>query len=154
MKEFIEFRQWIDEAKPLIRHKNLRFLRDIDSNEIAIKSHYIIGKSFYDGWPVTKTCHTIGREVSPSSDLETQWRIGYMIIHILAKNEKIDLVRGSQLQVEQPSRKGLFKVYHKIMSKSSTKKGDRSPKMIKILDSKWIDNFLVSVPVSSNAKVK
>ena len=148
--QFNEYVQLIQKHKRFIRNENTKFLRDRDSKELATFATCGLQYGIVYGKVITNICGYIGKKVLPSSENPEQlFDIGYTLLHILCKAEKISMKRESALKTtKENERSKLFGKWYSCKTKGQkNKKGDRSPKVLEVLDNEWFDGLLYSVPI-------
>ena len=149
-KEFKLFEELLAKQIRLSRSEDLQFLKELDVEDLAQRAIYFIKDGIEKQLPVSTICCAIGVSVdSKAGDVE-QFKIGYLLSYPLVKSDKLSFDNQYQRQAKNERAK-LFTQYKQLKSNQSFKKKDMA-KVIRVLDSEFISNLFLNVPLIENIK--
>ena len=146
----------IEKLQKLVQQELALDIRNYEAKELAAKVAHILQIALAEDLPLTRTCCMLGRLVQPgNNNSEKGFRIGWALLHGLDKMKKVEFIRQSQRkQFSKMDSTKLFKLFKDSKGRGKNEAGDRTNKIIEVLDEDWIYELINGVAIADLGNIK
>ena len=146
----------IEKHQKVVAQELAMDIRNYTPSELAAKTAHILQIALSEDLPLTRCCCMLGRLVQPgNNNSEHDFRIGWALLYELDKMEKVEFIRQSQRkQFTRLDSTKLFKLYKDSKGRGKKEGGDRTNKIIEVIDEEWIYDLINGVELADLGNIK